>query len=37
MNTYGPSFGIGFVTGLRSMTVVAALSWAVALGRSRIG
>ena len=34
---YGPSFGIGFVTGMRSMTGSAALSWAVALGRSRIG
>ncbi len=37
MNTYGPSFGIGFVTGLRSMTATAALSWAASLGRARIG
>ena len=29
------SFGIGFVTGLRSMTACAALSWATALGRTR--
>ncbi len=37
MNTYGPSFGIGFVTGLRSMTATAALSWAASLGRTRTG
>lgn len=29
------SFGIGFVTGLRSMTACAALSWAASLGRTR--
>ena len=29
-------FGIGFVTGMRSMTASAALVWATALGRSRI-
>lgn len=29
------SFGIGFVTGLRSMTACAALSWVTALGRTR--
>ena len=37
MNTHGSSFGIGFVTGLRSMTATAALSWAASLGRTRIG
>ncbi len=31
-----PAFGIGFVTGLRSMTAAAALSWATSLGRSRV-
>lgn len=37
MNKRGISFGIGVVTGLRSMTATAALSWAAASGRSRIG
>jgi uncharacterized membrane protein len=32
-----PSFGIGVVTGMRSMTAAAALSWAAWLGRTRIG
>ncbi len=34
---HGPSFAIGFVTGLRSMTATAALGWAASLGRTRIG
>ena len=31
-----PSFGLGVVTGMRSMTAVAALSWAASLGRARL-
>lgn len=37
MTGHRASFGIGFVTGLRSMTASAALSWAASLGRTRIG
>ena len=36
MQAYGTSFGIGFVTGLRSMTACAALSFAAAEGRTRL-
>ncbi len=36
MQGHWASFGIGFVTGLRSMTASAALSWAASLGRTRI-
>jgi uncharacterized membrane protein len=36
MQRYGTSFGIGFVTGMRSMTACAALSFAAAEGRSRV-
>lgn len=32
----GTAFGIGFVTGLRSMTACAALSWAAARGATRV-
>jgi len=35
MHEYGASFGIGFVTGLRSMTACAALTFAAAEGRTR--
>ncbi|TCZ53910.1 hypothetical protein EXY23_24115 [Roseicella aquatilis] len=31
-----PSFGIGVVTGMRSMTALAALTWAASLGRTRL-
>lgn len=37
MRDYGPSFGIGFVAGLRSMSPCAALTWAVSQGRTRGG
>lgn len=36
MQNYRTSFGIGFVTGMRSMTACAALSFAAADGRSRL-
>jgi uncharacterized membrane protein len=36
MENYWASFGIGFVTGMRSMTACAALSFAAAEGRSRV-
>ena len=36
MQGHWASFGIGVVTGLRSMTASAALSWAASLGRTRI-
>ncbi|ACL55679.1 hypothetical protein [Methylobacterium nodulans] len=36
MQGLGTSFGIGLVTGLRSMTACAALTWAASLGRTRI-
>ena len=35
MQQYGPSFGIGFVAGLRSMSACAALTWAASQGRTR--
>lgn len=35
MREYGPSFGIGFVAGMRSMSACAALSWAASQGRTR--
>ncbi len=35
MQGHWAPFGIGFVTGLRSMTAAAALSWAASLGRTR--
>ncbi|GJD52741.1 hypothetical protein OPKNFCMD_5508 [Methylobacterium crusticola] len=35
MQGYGTSFGIGFVTGLRSMTACAALTWAASQDRTR--
>jgi uncharacterized membrane protein len=31
-----PAFGLGVVTGMRSMTAVAALTWAASLGRTRL-
>lgn len=37
MRQYRASFGIGFLTGMRSMSGGAALGWAASLGRSRIG
>lgn len=37
MKGHWASLGIGFVTGLRSMTACAALSWAASRGRTRIG
>jgi uncharacterized membrane protein len=37
MDKLWPSFGIGFVAGLRSMTACAALTWAAALERTRTG
>ena len=37
MGHYRTSFGIGFVTGMRSMTALAALVWAAVLGRTRGG
>ncbi|GEP07487.1 hypothetical protein [Methylobacterium oxalidis] len=36
MQRLGPSFGIGFVAGLRSMTACAALSWAASQRRTRV-
>lgn len=36
MQDHWASFGIGIVTGLRSMTASAALSWAASLGQTRI-
>lgn len=35
MQEYATSFGIGFVTGMRSMTACAALTWAASEGRTR--
>ena len=35
MRAYGTSFGIGLVTGMRSMTACAALTWAASQGRTR--
>lgn len=35
MRGYGPSFGIGFVAGMRSMSACAALTWAASQGRTR--
>jgi len=35
MNVVWPSFGIGVVAGLRTMTATAALTWAASLGRTR--
>lgn len=35
MRAYATSFGIGFVTGMRSMTGCAALTWAASQGRTR--
>ena len=35
MRDYGIPFGIGFVTGMRSMTACAALTWAASQGRTR--
>ncbi|MFC6790951.1 hypothetical protein ACFQE0_15820 [Methylobacterium komagatae] len=35
MQAYVTSFGVGFVTGMRSMTACAALSWAASDGRTR--
>jgi uncharacterized membrane protein len=35
MQGYSTSFGIGFVTGMRSMTASAALTWAASEGRTR--
>ncbi|QIJ73206.1 hypothetical protein GU700_00405 [Methylobacterium sp. NI91] len=35
MQAYATSFGIGFVTGMRSMTACAALTWAASEGRTR--
>jgi uncharacterized membrane protein len=37
LDGFGPSFGIGFVTGLRSMTAAAAVSWTASRGGSRLG
>ena len=37
MQRYATSFGIGFVTGMRSMTACAALTWAAFQGRTRGG
>jgi len=37
MQGYATSFGIGFVTGMRSMTACAALTWAASEGRTRGG
>lgn len=36
MQGHWASFGIGIVTGLRSMTASAALSWGASLGRTRV-
>ena len=35
MRDYGPSFGIGLVAGMRSMSACAALTWAASKGRTR--
>jgi len=35
MKVVWPSFGIGVVAGLRTMTATAALTWAASLGRTR--
>src|SRR3954464_2998627 len=35
MDNLWPSFGIGFVAGLRSMTACAALTWGASFGRTR--
>ena len=35
MQAYATSFGIGLVTGMRSMTACAALTWAASQGRTR--
>lgn len=35
MQAYATSFGIGFTTGMRSMTACAALTWAASEGRTR--
>ena len=37
MDDLWPSFGIGFVAGLRSMTACAALTWAASFGKTRTG
>jgi uncharacterized membrane protein len=37
MTGYWPSVRIGLVTGMRSMTTVAALGWASSLGAGRLG
>src|SRR3954469_15758409 len=37
MDNLWPSFGIGFVAGLRNMTACAALTWAAAFGKTRNG
>ena len=34
MDNLSPSFGIGFVAGLRSMTACAALTWAASFGKA---
>lgn len=36
MQKHWASFGIGLVTGMRSMTAGAALTWAAALGRTQV-